>query len=313
MALKLISDPEIEPVTLQEAKSHLRITGLEQAEITEITCEADISGSLSGKYFNINEPITEYYVWYDIAGAGSQDPALAGKTGIKVSIIADDTAITVATNTMLAINANADFVATSNAAVVTITNANYGAVADATNGDTGWSISPNVIQEGQGEDANINTWIKTAREWCEGYQNRAFITQTWEMALDAFPGESIIKVPLPPLQSITSIKYYDTSETESIMPASDYIVDTYSQPGRISLGYGKSWPSTILRPINGVIITFQAGYGDAANKVPEKVIQAIKILVGELYEHREITDIKELKEVPFAVHSLLGFKRIWPL
>ena len=166
---------------------------------------------------------------------------------------------------------------------------------------------------GADEDSIINTWIKTAREWCEGYQNRAFITQTWEMTLDAFPAESIIKVPLPPLQSITSIKYYDISETENLMPESDYMVDTHSQPGRVSLGSGKSWPSTTLRPINGVIITFKAGYGDAANAVPEKVIQAVKILVGELYEHREITDIKELKEVPFAVHSLLGFKRIWPL
>ena len=180
------------------------------------------------------------------------------------------------------------------------------------------------------EDANITTWIKTAREYCEGYQNRAYITQTWELALDSFPiqqigqispgglsgwiqYERIIKIPLPPLQSVTSIKYYDTSGTEKEFSSDDYEVDTYSQPGRISLGYGKSWPSIILRPVNGVIITFIVGYGDTADKVPEKVKQAIKVLIGELYEHREVTDVKELKEVPFAVHALLGLERIWPV
>ena len=163
------------------------------------------------------------------------------------------------------------------------------------------------------EDALVEVWIKAAREYCEGYQNRAYITQTWELALDSFPSERIMKIPLPPLQSVTSIKYYDPEGTETVFPTDDYEVDAYNQPGRISLGYGKSWPSTTLRPLNGVIIEFKAGYGDTADTIPEKVKQAIKVLIGELYEHRELTDVKELKEVPFAVHALLGLERIWPI
>ena len=163
------------------------------------------------------------------------------------------------------------------------------------------------------EDALIETWIKAAREYCEGYQNRAYITQTWEMALDSFPSERIMKIPLPPLQSVTPIKYYDPQGTEKEFSSDDYEVDTYNQPGRISLGYGKSWPSETLRPVNGVIIEFKAGYGDTADTVPAKVKQAIKVLIGELYEHREVTDVKELKEVPFAVKALLGLERIVPI
>jgi uncharacterized phiE125 gp8 family phage protein len=138
------------------------------------------------------------------------------------------------------------------------------------------------------EDALIETWIKAAREYCEGYQNRAYITQTWELALDSFPNERIMKIPLPPLQSVTSIKYYDTEGTETVFPSDDYEVDTYSEPGRISLGYGKSWPSSILRPVNGVIITFTAGYGDTAADVSEKVKQAIKVLIGLLIMRRRL-------------------------
>ena len=31
------------------------------------------------------------------------------------------------------------------------------------------------------DDNYITSLIKTAREWCEDYQHRAYITQTWEL------------------------------------------------------------------------------------------------------------------------------------
>jgi uncharacterized phiE125 gp8 family phage protein len=163
------------------------------------------------------------------------------------------------------------------------------------------------------EDVLVTGLIEAAREWCEGYQNRAFITQTWEIALDSFPSENHIEIPKPPLQSIESVKYYGTDETEYTFSADSYYVDTYSEPGRIVLKFGETWPSDMLRTANGVIIQFTVGYGDTAASVPEKVKQAIKVLVGHLYENREATDIKELKEVPFAVRDLLGLERIWPI
>lgn len=121
-----------------------------QAEITDVTCEADVAGSLSGKYWLLNSPSTEYYVWYDVNGKGSQDPAISGKTGIVVGIAPDATASAVASATQAAIDAKADFGATVNAAVVTITNAAAGAVADASDGDTGWTNAWSVTQQGSG-------------------------------------------------------------------------------------------------------------------------------------------------------------------
>lgn len=121
-----------------------------QAEVTDITCEADTAGSLSGEYITIDDPTTEYYAWFDVDDEGSIDPAVAGKTGIVVGITANDTATAVATALTAAINAETDFGATSAAAVVTVTNANTGAATDATNGDTGWSTSPDVTTQGSG-------------------------------------------------------------------------------------------------------------------------------------------------------------------
>ena len=80
------------------------------------------------------------------------------------------------------------------------------------------------------------------------------------MWLDEFPPNDYIEIPLPPLQSITSIKYYDTTDTEATMAASDYIVDTTGFVGRVVLADGKSWPSTSLRPAKGICIEFVCGY-----------------------------------------------------
>lgn len=121
-----------------------------QAEITEITCEADVSGSLSGKYWTLSAPGTEYYVWYDVAGEGSADPAISGKTGICVGIAVDAANTAVASATATAITALGAFGASAASEVVTVTNAADGAVDDAADGDTGWTAAWTVTQQGSG-------------------------------------------------------------------------------------------------------------------------------------------------------------------
>lgn len=169
--------------------------------------------------------------------------------------------------------------------------------------------------DGADEDSLIGCLITASRQWCEGYQNRAYVTQTWDLVLDEWPSEppvDRIRIPLPPLQSVASVKYTDADGVQATMPASDYLVDVASQPGRLVLAYGKSWPTETLRPAAAIEIRFTAGYGAAA-AVPETVRQAIKLLVGHLYEHREAASVDEIREAPFAVKALLGLERIWPL
>lgn len=109
------------------------------------------------------------------------------------------------------------------------------------------------------------------------------------------------------------IKYYNTSDTEVTFSSADYFVDTKSEPGRIVLNYDKSWPSTTLRPANGVCVTFVAGYGDAATDVPEKVKQALLLLIAGWYEQREsfVTTGVNINPIPFAVDALLWQDRVF--
>lgn len=168
--------------------------------------------------------------------------------------------------------------------------------------------------DGSDDDTYITSLITVARKYCEGFQNRAYITQTYDLTLDAFPINNITLKP-PPIQSVTSIKYYDTAGTEYTFDASNYIVDTDSEPGRISLGYLKTWPIITLQPINGVKIRFTAGYGDAASSVPETVKQAMLLLIGHWYENREpvITGMSVSSEIEFTARALLSMDRVVPV
>lgn len=166
--------------------------------------------------------------------------------------------------------------------------------------------------DGNDDDMLISSLIAAAREYCETFQNRAYITQTWEMTLDSFP-QMPLKLPKPPLQSVDSIKYINQDGIETVFDAANYVVDTDSEPGRIALAPGVSWPNVTLKPIGGVKIRFTAGYGDAS-AVPKMVKQAILLLVGHWYENREAVLTESIsKEIEFAVHALLWPNRVVPV
>lgn len=158
---------------------------------------------------------------------------------------------------------------------------------------------------GSAEDTLINTWIKEAREIAEGYQHRAYITQTIELTYDCFPDDDIITLPRCPLVSVNSIKYYDSDNNETTYSSDNYQVDTASTPGRIALNYGVLWPSVTLRSMNGVVINYTAGFGDAS-AVPSAVKDAIYLYCAYKYENR----IAEDGTIPQAFWDILTPDRI---
>ena len=147
-----------------------------------------------------------------------------------------------------------------------------------------------------------NVLIPAAAERGEGLTNRAFLTQTWEARLDAFPDCDWLEVPKPPLQgtvvdwgsgvnSIVLITYVDgDGVTQRLIEGTDYVVDAPVGPrcarGRIALVYGRSWPST-RQQINAVSIKFKAGYGTSAEAIPAYLRMGMLMDVGALFDNRE--------------------------
>jgi uncharacterized phiE125 gp8 family phage protein len=164
------------------------------------------------------------------------------------------------------------------------------------------------------EDTYIAGLVTAVRENLERMYTTAFITQTWDWYLDAFPASEFY-LPIWPIQSVTSIKYTDEDDNESTYSSANYRVDTIGKPGRVTLKSTASWPSDTLKESNAVVVRFVAGYGDNAADAPGPVKQAIKLLVGDLYENREekviaagISSIPELGVVDRLMANYRSFR-----
>ena len=161
------------------------------------------------------------------------------------------------------------------------------------------------------DDTYISSIISAARNHVEQVTGRRLITQTWDYYLDAWP-EKEIALPFGNVQSVTSVKYTDTDGNQTTWATSEYDVDAISDPGRVVLAYGKSWPSDALDTTNPIVVRYNCGYGDAGSDCPEAIIQAIKFLAAHFFENREsVTVGVSIKETPQAVDYLLSPFRLW--
>ena len=159
------------------------------------------------------------------------------------------------------------------------------------------------------DDTYITALIVAAREWCETYTGRQFVTATYTATMEAF-SDSRIVLPKPPLISVTSVKYYDTANAQQTLSATYYASLTHATPGYVELNYNYSWPSTYTRS-DAVEIIYTAGYGATAASVPDCVKHAMKILVSHMYEMREPIVIgASINDVPLSIKSLLNTVKV---
>lgn len=199
------------------------------------------------------------------------------------------------------------------------------------------AIEPITLEEAQSylkvedltdteENAYIQSLITVAREWCETYQHRAYITQTWEMTLQEFPcasddmlnnceTTSIIEIPKGKLQKINSISYKDMyGKEKALVENTNYIVSTRGILGKVCPPYGMIFPCGPLWPLDPIVINFTCGYGDTADKVPSKVKQAMYMLISHWHDNRAIVSdlrgVDPTKEMAFSVKALLYTDKI---
>lgn len=152
------------------------------------------------------------------------------------------------------------------------------------------------------EDARIAGLTRAAVQLVDGPDGeiqRALITQTWELRLDAFPGywpcrphirwpsnfcppKTEIEIPLPPLQAVTSITYLSGGD-EVTLDSSEYTVAGVGDRHRARIRPVSAWPSTD-DVLEAVTIEFRCGYGDSWNDVPESIRLAIVAKVQALYD-----------------------------
>tara|TARA_R110000824_G_C15041644_1_gene660470 strand:+ start:83 stop:754 length:672 start_codon:yes stop_codon:yes gene_type:complete len=153
------------------------------------------------------------------------------------------------------------------------------------------------------DETLVYSLILAARQWGENYTGRSFISRTMQMYLDGFSEldsplwegtrtgihitnyQNYIEIVSTPVSAVSSIKYYNDSDTVATWATSNYYVDMIREPARIVLRDTGTYP-TNLRAANGLEINFTAGYGTSKTDVPEAIRVALMQYMTFMYEHR---------------------------
>lgn len=176
---------------------------------------------------------------------------------------------------------------------------------------------------GSTDDALLSVYIDAAASYFEEQTGRQLLTATREVWLDAFPfvgasgSGARIELPHPPLQSVVSVKYIDSSgvlQTYGGSPATfrtSAPVGDYAHRGFVEPTSGSVWP--IARCETGAVrIQYTCGYGNTADDMPSLVRGVLCYLVAHFDTYR--TPVQEtirgqILEVPYGVQMMLdGFK-----
>lgn len=157
-------------------------------------------------------------------------------------------------------------------------------------------------------DALLPILISAARALAEQRTGRAFSVQTWALTLPAFTAE--LRIPNPPLASVTKIEYYDADNSKQTLAGANYLVDIDAIPGTIIPAPGKAWPATYARP-GAVRIEFQCGH-DVADPELVQLKQWMALAVATWLKNPEVVSGENLNELPRTfVDGLLDYYRVY--
>lgn len=165
--------------------------------------------------------------------------------------------------------------------------------------------------DGTDHDAELEALITAARQYAEEQTGRAFITRTITLKMDNFLYTPLY-LPQAPIQSVTSVTYYDTAGTSQTWSSSEYTVDTSSNPGRLQPAFGYSWPDT-YDELNAITIVYLAGYGDAATDVPDIYRLLVKMLVSHFFEDRDMATSPPMHLLPLSIRSIISNNRVYEM
>lgn len=145
------------------------------------------------------------------------------------------------------------------------------------------------------EDAVIEGLIAAACSHVESYTGRALVSQTWEMTADDWADDFALKGPV---QSITSVKYYDADGVEQTLSNTLYLLDDTTD----RIVFVEDFTEPQLRgEVNDITIRFVAGY----TSLPKEMELAALLLIGLWYDNRAAASDRAMMALPHAVDALL--------
>lgn len=170
-------------------------------------------------------------------------------------------------------------------------------------------------------DADLNRFIKAAREASEAYCKRSWVEQRWRISAsqfdrDCYPNDQGVKLPMGPVIRVNSVTYLDSDGARTEMDAANYYVNNDDEPAYLFPAYSVVWPYGRVQA-GAVQVEYTAGYQSAgspagADTVPELARQAMLMLVSHWFNNREAISNGAMAEIPYAFERALDPLRIYP-
>lgn len=158
------------------------------------------------------------------------------------------------------------------------------------------------------EDELLDRLRLAARRHVEQLCGRGIYTQTWVTILSEW-WDDVVWLPMAaPLQSVSSVKYYDTTGTLQTLSAGNYVVEARTQPGSIGWAANATIPTVQSDRRYPVEITYVVGWSDVLT-VPQTIQQAIHLLIAHWWENRSGIVVSvggTALELPMGIRDLVA-------
>jgi len=156
----------------------------------------------------------------------------------------------------------------------------------------------NITADDTSEDDAIEAARDDAISWAEGYSGRSLQERQFLWTVDRF--SSVIPLPLGPVSTADSVKYYDSDGVDTTVDAADYVLSSE----RIVTATDSTWPSDVSDRPGGVRITFTAGYATAGD-IPFFLLAAVKLALTAMFDDRSNPDLTGAMRAADQFRSIL--------
>src|SRR5690606_6656283 len=124
---------------------------------------------------------------------------------------------------------------------------------------------------------------------------RMLFKRTLKFTTDAF-GTALV-LPASPVSAVSAVTYVDADGVTRTLDSAAYaVIDKRDTPALFPV-YGTSWPAVRDFP-GSVVVTFDAGYGEAAEDIPAPLRMAVMQTVADWFRFAGNVATAALHEIP---------------
>lgn len=167
-------------------------------------------------------------------------------------------------------------------------------------------IKEHVIVQNTADDTLLADTVKEAAKFVEKLipGPRILFLATYDIfASDWWNGK--LYIPFAPLYGVTSIYYYDSTNSLVELDSSNYEVRKPQDTcGTVEFFPDITFPVIYNRSLP-IRVRFQSGY-PTVSAIPLPLIRAVKLIAGHWYKNRNAAAEKSIKEIEFSVNSIVN-------